>query len=219
MALQVGGEDEQVSVVTAERYMRQTIVVADDTPTWRRRFQTVLGDDTAVDAVVHSPDSAFGLFNLTLGLRGNAAVPDLVVLDFDYTADLGSWLLDPILLRGIASMRGVDLNPLQNKLGHLTNSEHIDGLHLAILLRYLGYGGNMIIASQVPPDVILVQKQMSLIRREFAKFAVALPSTIIQGIVPKSPITGKNWYCRVQYGGGAYVQVPDGLTNSVAPFL
>lgn len=141
------------------------------------------------DLSVSSADNAFILLDMAL-----TQMPDMVVLDHDYTENLSNWKLNEMQIEDLAQKFGIKFDSIKkpDRDGWTVHGEMPDDLYFpsatsfALLLRYFGYEGKIVIASSGPPEPVNIERQILSLNNHLQKQgANPVAEKLIEGVILK----------------------------------
>jgi len=167
------------------------------------------------DLTVFSADSAVGLFDAAL-----SQMPEIIVLDDRYRDNFELWRLKEPQVEALAQKFGVDFNPIRKPdrggstmIGVMPDDLYFpSSTNFALLLRYFGYSGKIVVTSGDPPDPERIEKDRQEMNEHLAKSGTApVNATVINGVATKSfKSHDQNWATgKSKWGGWDYHKIKD----------
>lgn len=193
----IADDEERMAAWTNEAWV--SVLQAGSSPTTAEVITATSGDD---------------LFAKALGLLDRPA--DVVVLDDQYQPNNGGWKPTEEMLSLIAQKRGVALDPIKKPdRGNWSVSGvmpddlyHPNSTHFAIILRYLGFSGTIIVASGGPPDPEYIEQEIRELNKHLSSFGVQVAGRPINGVVTKPSRDNKSYFAtNVGRWGWEYTEV------------
>ena len=140
---------------------------------------------------VISATSGDNLLAQAIGLMDRPA--DVVVLDDNYESNYHGWEPTEGMLSLLAQKRGVAFEPIKkpDRGGWSVSGEMPDDLyfpnstHFALFLRYLGFSGQIIVASSSPPNPDYIARETHSLNDYIRQFGAQVGEKPITGVVTK----------------------------------
>ena len=147
-------------------------------------------------------------------------MPDIIVLDDRYKDNYHLWKFDGGQIEALAQKFGVDFNPIRKPdrgrytvIGEMPDDlEHPSSTHFALLLRYFGYSGKIVVTSGSPPEPEYVERERKALNDYLAKSGTSpVNSTVIDGVATKSFKSHDQYWAtgKSQWGGWDYHEIKD----------
>lgn len=164
---------------------------------------------------VFSADSAVGLIDAAL-----SQMPEVVVLDDRYKDNFELWRLEEQQLEALSQKFGVDFNPIRKPdrggstmIGIMPDDLYFpNSTNFALLLRYFGYSGKILVTSGSPPDPERIERDRADMNEHLVKLGEApVNSVIIDGVATKSFRSHDQYWAttKSRWGGWDYHEIKD----------
>lgn len=167
--------------------VEQRVVLADDEQYWRNivsgALLVALRERDSREPNISLAEGSLQLLQEVF----SGATPDIVILDNDYQqGDYKAWRVSEGVVEGVANNLEVDFNPIKkpDRGGWTVIGEMPDDLYnpnsinFGLILRFLGYGGKIIVVSSDPPEPGHILRELEKLNVHLRTFNVEINNPI-----------------------------------------